>query len=78
MRVLRDDGIEKALSGATSIEEVARVTEARVDIGWEEEKKPVEKEVRVAREVPTPKEAETQTVNLNEYSQRIASWLSSR
>ena len=84
MRLLREDGLQKALSGITSIEEVARVCEEQVEI------KPVSKEEEVQPFVkptlelhpqeekiePKPKKVEVEASEIDEYQKRIASWLS--
>ena len=81
MRPLREDGLDKVLSGATSIEEIARVTETRSDVDDEAvaaggESAPEAKDDQPARvEVPRP---ETETVDLNEYRQRVSNWLGKR
>ncbi len=49
MKGLKEDGLGKALAGITSIEEVARVTEARIDIGRKEEI-PLEKKIAAQKE----------------------------
>ncbi|PIP16427.1 MAG: hypothetical protein COX46_02290, partial [bacterium (Candidatus Ratteibacteria) CG23_combo_of_CG06-09_8_20_14_all_48_7] len=78
MKSFKEDGIEKAMVGVTTIEEVARVTEARVDAGGREEvpsleKPPVPKEEVPARESASPSFGGT--ININAYREKIANWL---
>ncbi len=78
-RPLAEDGVEKALSGETSIEEVARVSEAAIDVGREELIEPVTEEkpavpTRPAGAAPS----KAGTVDLNDYRQKIANWLAKR
>lgn len=73
MQELKEDGLAKALQGITTIDEVARVTEIGVDVRApikftqdfikKEEKKPAE---------------EQKNLDLDDYKQKIASWISGR
>ena len=84
MRILREDGLQKALAGITSIEEVARVCEEQIEIvpvTKEEKVEPFVKptvEIRPEEErlMPKPKKVEVEAKDLEEYQKRIASWLS--
>ncbi|MBU1998645.1 MAG: GspE/PulE family protein [Candidatus Omnitrophota bacterium] len=82
MRTLSEDGIAKALAGMTSMEEVARVSEERVEIRTEDVSIEVQRYVK-----PTPVAAapsgeakplsvEVRQSDFEEYQKRIASWLS--
>ena len=83
MRLLREDGLEKALAGATSIEEVARVCEEQVEVKTEAKEEKVERFVKpdveitpAAEEKPvTAKKVEVEDSELKEYQKRIAGWL---
>ena len=85
MKLLREDGIGKVLQGVTTLEEVSRVSEDRV------EAKPVPTTVQVASIVRTPggpaptaapaapaPAAPLKTADIEEYQKRIASWLSKK
>ncbi|MFC1671883.1 GspE/PulE family protein [Planctomycetota bacterium] len=78
MKPLLEDGVEKALRGETSIEEVARVAEATVDVGRARAVGTVT-EGRPA-EAPVPVEAAPrgETIDLNDYRQKISNWLAKR
>jgi hypothetical protein len=84
MRLLREDGLEKAIAGITSIEEVARVCEEQIEIkpvSKEEKVEPFLKptvEIKEEEEAPPPKpkEVSVEASELQAYQKRIASWLS--
>ena len=85
MKTLKEDGVNKVLAGITSIEEVFRVTEERVEI-----KKPVRIEevkpmTRALGEEPKPAKKEITSAPLGgskdlieDYQKKIASWLSKK
>ena len=85
MKTLKEDGVNKVLAGITSIEEVFRVTEERVEI-----KKPVRIEevkpmARALGEEPKPAKKEITSAPLGgskdlieDYQKKIASWLSKK
>jgi type II secretory ATPase GspE/PulE/Tfp pilus assembly ATPase PilB-like protein len=83
MKSLRMDGVEKVMEGQTTIEEVFRVTEDRVEIeeaASQKEPELEEEKIFTAPEVSTkPSGAalstSSQTVNIEEYREKIASWL---
>ena len=86
MRLLREDGLEKALAGITSIEEVARVCEEQIEIkpvSKEEKVEPfikptveIKEEKEAAPPPPKPKQVSVEASELQAYQKRIASWLS--
>jgi type IV pilus assembly protein PilB len=86
MRLLREDGLQKALTGITSIEEVARVCEEQVEVkavSTEEEVQPFVKpalEIRSEAERVRPQAPKVtfEARDLEEYQKRIASWLSQK
>jgi type II secretory ATPase GspE/PulE/Tfp pilus assembly ATPase PilB-like protein len=73
------DGVEKALSGETSIEEVARVSEAKVDAGRGAAVEPaaVEEREGTAGQVEAAA-GRAGTIDLDEYRRKIAGWLAKR
>lgn len=83
MRLLREDGLEKALAGLTSIEEVARVCEEQIEIKPVSKEEKIEPFVKPALEIqaekegapPKPKEVSVEASEVQEYQKRIASWL---
>ncbi|MFC1592402.1 GspE/PulE family protein [Candidatus Omnitrophota bacterium] len=81
MRLLREDGLEKALAGQTTIEEVARVCEEQVEI------KPAAKEVKLEPVVnpaldvsgaAVNSQVEVKAAEIQDYQKRIAGWLSKK
>jgi len=74
MRLLSEDGLEKALAGITTIEEATRVTEARVDIGAVGERA-VEKKSAAEGEQRYAREPQNTEVNVDSYAQEIAGWV---
>ena len=76
MKLLSEDGLNKALSGVTTIEEIARVCEIHSDL-----KPAPEEAVEVKRvlQVPTaakpPEQVQFKAEDITEYEKRIASWL---
>ena len=85
MKLLREDGIEKVVAGLTTIEEVSRMTEERVDV------KPGAVEVkplsvsRAAPSEPAPAAAAApaaapaiKTAEIEEYQKKIAGWLAKK
>ncbi|MBU2221959.1 MAG: Flp pilus assembly complex ATPase component TadA, partial [Candidatus Omnitrophica bacterium] len=81
MRVLSEDGIAKALAGITTIEEVARVCEERVEIKKTEESvvvvEPFIKPAPSAQKSEA-KPVEVKATDYEEYQKRIANWLSNK
>lgn len=75
MKSFKEDGFAKAMAGVTTIEEVARVTEARVDAGGREEVPPLEK-ASVPTEFVPPSFGGT--ININAYREKIANWLAKK
>lgn len=83
MRLLSEDGVSKVLTGITSIEEVARVSEERAELKplpEPEETKPFMPSalptILLGKEEGMPKQVEVEESALEEYQRRIASWLS--
>ncbi|MFH1577453.1 MAG: GspE/PulE family protein [Candidatus Omnitrophota bacterium] len=84
MRTLREDGIEKAVAGKASIEEVARVCEEQVEIKKVSKEEKVEPFIKPALDIQAkiekpsvePKEVKVEASELAEYQQRITSWFS--
>jgi type IV pilus assembly protein PilB len=80
MKLLSEDGLNKALSGVTTIEEVARVCEDHTDL------KPASEEAKaefkpISQVLPQTKPAEQVQVkpaDITEYEKRIASWLGNK
>ncbi len=77
MKLLSEDGLNKALAGVTTIEEIARVCEDHTDLKPQSEE--AKAEVKPISQVPPqPKPAEQVQVkpaDIIEYEKRIASWL---
>jgi len=73
MKVLGEDGLEKALAGITTIEEAVRVTEARVDIG-ERRERAVAKKPAPQRKGSHADESQKVEVDVDSYAQQIANW----
>jgi type IV pilus assembly protein PilB len=79
MQLLSEDGLEKALSGVTTIEEVARVCEIHSDLKPSSEE-PVELQ-HISSVPPQPKPVEQvqlKPADITEYEKRIANWLSGK
>jgi len=77
MQVLGEDGLEKALAGITTIEEVTRVTEARVDIG-PGGKPGAEKRAAADGERSDAYKAQKAEVDIDTYAQQVANWSGSK
>jgi general secretion pathway protein E len=81
MQILSEDGVNKALAGITTIEEVARVCEERVEIKKTEDSvvkvEPFIKPAPLAQKFE-PKPVEVKVSDYEEYQKRIASWLSNK
>ncbi len=87
MKELREDGIAKILQGITTIEEVTRVTQittdmmAPIEVSQEEKveaKKEEIKERRTVTEEKAPATSLGKTLNLNEYENKITSWIAGK
>ena len=91
MKSLKEDGFEKAIDGLTSIEEVARVTEVRIDVGKREEISPEEKIaaekeekkagvgfIRPEKRKEAPGSFASKTIDLREYREKISNWLAKK
>ncbi len=70
MQELKKDGLAKALQGITSIDEVARVTEIGVDV-----RAPLKFSQDFMKKQEKPPE-EPGSLDVDDYKQRIASWIS--
>jgi type IV pilus assembly protein PilB len=82
MKLLREDGLEKALEGITTLEEVSRVTEEKVEVKPPEEA-PIElKRVAEPREELPAKVPEAivpiKTRDVEEYEKKIVGWLAKK
>lgn len=82
MRILREDGVNKALTGIVSIEEVARVCEEQVEIKPMPEAVEIKPFIKAEPITPTGEErikpgpVEVEASALEDYQKRIATWLS--
>ncbi len=78
-RFMRDDALEKVLSGLTTIEEMVRVTGAKVDIGKGEEKAAAPEGGEPASVPLAPEEQEPEAAigvkDVDEYQEKITHWL---
>jgi len=77
MVLLSEDGVGKALAGITTIEEVARVCEERVEIKPSPQITKIEPIIKSGAEsekLSGP--VELKKTDIDEYQKRIASWLS--
>jgi type IV pilus assembly protein PilB len=79
-RFMKDDVLDKVLNGTTTIEEMVRVTGAKVDIGKEEEKEPgpegaVEPPVIPLGAEEQEPEASLAPKDVDEYQDKITHWL---
>ncbi|MFH0790612.1 MAG: ATPase, T2SS/T4P/T4SS family [Candidatus Omnitrophota bacterium] len=80
MRLLGEDGVAKVLSGITTVEEVSRVCDERVELKTKLE--PVKIEPYVKPEIAKEKDkvvseqVDVKPAEIEEYQKRIASWLS--
>lgn len=73
MQELKEDGLAKALQGITTIDEVARVTEIGVDV-----RAPIKfTQDFIKKEEKGPVE-EQKSLDIDDYKQKIASWISGR
>ncbi|MCX5708717.1 MAG: GspE/PulE family protein [Candidatus Omnitrophica bacterium] len=79
MKLLSEDGLNKALSGVTTIEEVARVCEEHTDLKPASEEAAAEAEVKPMSQAPlsskTAEQVQVKPADITEYEKRIASWL---
>ena len=79
MKLLSEDGLNKALTGVTTIEEVARVCEEHTDLKPASEEVAAEAAVKPISQVPPqPKpsqQVEVKPADITEYEKRIANWL---
>ncbi|MBN1793350.1 MAG: Flp pilus assembly complex ATPase component TadA [Candidatus Omnitrophica bacterium] len=84
MKLLREDGMEKVLSGTTTLEEVSRVTEERVEIKPaappEAMVKPITqvKEAAPSEQAPAAKPKTVREADIDDYQKKIAGWLAKR
>ncbi|MDD5669870.1 MAG: GspE/PulE family protein [Candidatus Omnitrophica bacterium] len=77
MVLLSEDGVGKALAGITTIEEVARVCEERVEIKPSPQITKIEPIIKSGAESDKPSgPVELKKTDIDEYQKRIASWLS--
>lgn len=83
LRLLTEDGVSKALSGITSIEEVARVCEEQVELKPAPELAELKPFAPQAVPISPPGEkaapkitAEVKVSDIEEYERRIANWIS--
>ncbi len=78
MKLLREDGLEKALAGLTTVEEVSRMTDDRVDV------KPVAAVVEAkpmlagAAAEPRPLPLPVKAADIEAYQKKIAGWLAKK
>ena len=76
MRLLSEDGLNKALKGLTTIEEISRVCEGLVEF----KTTPTKVEPFVKSALPeikiTPQKVEVKSTDFDDYQKRVASWLS--
>jgi type IV pilus assembly protein PilB len=79
MKLLSEDGLNKALAGVTTIEEVARVCEEHTDLKPASEEAAAEAEVKPVSQVPLPsksaEQVQVKAADITEYEKRIANWL---
>jgi type IV pilus assembly protein PilB len=77
MRTLSEDGLNKAVSGVTTIEEIARVCEEHTELKPASEEAVAEfKPVIQTASAPKPAEhVEVKSSDITEYEKRIANWL---
>ena len=77
MKLLSEDGLNKALSGVTTIEEVARVCEEHADLkpASEEEAAEFKPISQVPPQAKTEQQVQVKPADITEYEKRIASWL---
>ena len=77
MRLLNEDGLNKALKGLTAIEEISRVCEGLVEL---KASAPVKVEPFVKSALPeikiSPQKVEVKPTDFDDYQKRVASWLS--
>ena len=77
MRLLNEDGLNKALKGLTTIEEISRVCEGLVEL---KASAPVKVEPFVKSALPeikiSPQKVEVKPTDFDDYQKRVASWLS--
>jgi type II secretory ATPase GspE/PulE/Tfp pilus assembly ATPase PilB-like protein len=81
MKLLREDGLNKALAGRTTLEEVARVCEEHLALRASEEEAVEVQPVLQQPATPLPKPTEQVKVKdteISEYEKRIASWLTAK
>ena len=80
MKLLSDDGLSKALAGTTTLEEVARVCEERIDLKSPEEEiqpQPMAQQAAAAPAKPA-QPVEMKASEISAYEKRIASWLTAK
>jgi len=84
MKALREDGISKILQGITTIEEVTRVTQittdmmAPIEVSHEEKAEAKKEEIKgrkIITEEKAPAASWGKALNLNEYEDKITSWI---
>ena len=77
LRLLSEDGLNKALKGLTTIEEISRVCEGLVEL---KASAPVKVEPFVKSTLPeikiAPQKVEVKPTDFDDYQKRVASWLS--
>ncbi len=77
LRLLGEDGLNKALKGLTTIEEISRVCEGQVEL---KASAPTKVEPFVKSALPeikiTPQKVEVKPTDFDDYQKRVASWLS--
>jgi type IV pilus assembly protein PilB len=76
MSLLSEDGVGKALAGLTTIEEVARVCEERVEL--KPTIQPAEVKTATLEEKPAAPQPQVKESDLADYQKRIASWLNDK
>ncbi|MBN1522771.1 MAG: Flp pilus assembly complex ATPase component TadA [Candidatus Aureabacteria bacterium] len=72
LKVLGVDGIQKVLSGITTLEEVSRVTETKT---VEKKEAPQAKAKEGGKDLIQPVRAVSRTVNVDEYQKKLAAWI---
>lgn len=81
MKLLFEDGVQKALQGITTLEEVSRVCEERVEVRREvkvEEVQPYIPEVKEEREERIVEGPKAEPKDLEDYTKKIMEWLSKK
>jgi hypothetical protein len=81
MKLLFEDGLEKALQGITTLEEVSRVCEERVEVKRSvkvEEVQPYIPEVKEEKKEKIVEEPKAEPKDLEDYTKKIMEWLSKK